>query len=59
MLKKNKGCNGKIRYNKNEKKFILTQECNSNIEHDSAVFETFYCDFRNDNIKNYNTVTSA
>ena len=40
-------------------KMILTQECNSNIEHDSVVFETFYCDFRNDNIKKYNTVTSA
>ena len=36
------------------KKFILTEECNSNIEHDSAVFESFYYDFRNDNLKNYN-----
>ena len=57
--KKYKGCNGKIRYKKKEKKFLLTQECDPNIEHDSAVFETFYYDFRNDNIKNYNTVTSA
>jgi len=33
---------------------ILTQECNSNIEYDSALFYIFYYDFRKNNLKNYN-----
>ena len=52
--KKNKGCKGKILYNKKLQEFFLTEECNENICHDNATFEFFYENYKNKTLDKFN-----
>ena len=51
--KKNSGCKGKIKYDKSKDQLLIMKECDDNIIHDNCVFNEFYEDFNNENLKFY------
>ena len=48
------GCKGKIKYDINNKKFFIINECNDAIEHDVLPFTEFNQDYLDKNLVNYN-----
>jgi hypothetical protein len=48
------GCNGKCQYDKTKEKFIMINNCNNKIEHDSIDFNKFNEDYKDNNLKRYN-----
>ena len=52
--KRRSGCEGKIKFDKKNKKWILTNICDTKIEHDIIKFDNFFKDYKDNNLKKYN-----
>ena len=52
--KKRNGCPGSIKYNKDNKEWILLYKCDTKIIHDTNNFEVFYQDYLENNLNKYN-----
>ena len=52
--KRRYGCNGTCIYYKNDKKMILTSNCDKKVEHDIISFEQFKKDYKKNNLHDYN-----
>ena len=51
--KRRKGCLGKCKYDKKNKKWLMIAECSKNIMHDIKSFDIFYSEYKNKNITRY------
>ena len=52
--KRKKGCNGKCKFKKNDKKWYLVENCDKNIIHDIYNYDKFYSDYDNKKLEYYN-----
>lgn len=56
--KKQKGCNGSLKYDIKKKKLFIIEECDINVINDTSNFEEFYESYINNDIKKYDmTIT--
>ena len=50
-------CPRKIKYDKEQKIFILIYECNSNLPHDTYIFELFNHKFKTNKLEIFNMIS--